>query len=34
VAVEGTIDLGEPVLVHLKGFERTIEATPVFPPLT
>jgi class 3 adenylate cyclase len=29
VAVEGKIDLGEPVLVHLKGFERTIEAVPV-----
>ena len=29
VAVEGSIDLGEPVLVHLKGFERMIEAVPV-----
>jgi class 3 adenylate cyclase len=29
VALEGAVDLGEPVLVHLKGFERTIEAVPV-----
>ena len=29
VALEGAVELGEPIFVHLKGFERTIEAVPV-----